>query len=113
MSNPEMTNLLPWLVLAITLSCLVAAAGYRARALSGTGAITASLVGSVILGLGGFGWAVVLFTFFASSSLLSSFKASDLSKQRAAETFDKGGRRDAAQVMANGGVASLFAIASA
>lgn len=96
------------------LSYLLAAAigylGYRARALSLSGAVAACVVGGTVFGFGGLGAAALLVAFFASSSLLSFFKAGDPAKRRAAETFDKGGRRDAAQVVANGGVAALVAL---
>ncbi|MFL5732007.1 MAG: DUF92 domain-containing protein [Chloroflexia bacterium] len=90
---------------------LIAYLAYRARALTPDGAVAACLVGGAVFGFGGLGWAVLLVFFFASSSVLSFVKASDVRKRRAAETFEKGGRRDAAQVLANGGVAALLAVA--
>src|SRR3989442_10745814 len=89
---------------------LVAFLGYRAKALTPGGAVAACLVGGTVLGFGGLGWAILLVFFFASSSALSFVKASDARKRRAAETFEKGGRRDAAQVLANGGIAALLAL---
>ncbi|MEA2575269.1 MAG: hypothetical protein QOH93_2567 [Chloroflexia bacterium] len=98
------------------LSYLLAAAigylGYRARALSASGAVAACVVGGTVFGFGGIPAAVLLVAFFASSSLLSFFRAGDPAKRRATETFEKGGRRDAAQVMANGGVAALAVLLS-
>lgn len=99
-----MTFLLAYLLAAIT-----GYIGYRVRALTGGGAVAACVVGGTIFGFGGLAWAVLLLLFFASSSLLSFFRAADARKQRAAETFDKGGTRDAWQVSANGGVAALAA----
>jgi uncharacterized protein (TIGR00297 family) len=84
--------------------------GYRARALTWDGAVAAGLVGGTIFGFGGLGWAILLVGFFVSSSALSFVGRSDPRKQRASETFDKGGRRDAWQVAANGGVAALAAL---
>lgn len=98
--------------LAFLFSAVVALLGYRARALSLSGAIAACVVGGTILGFGGWAWALLLGLFFASSSVLSFFKGSDTRKKQAAETFDKGGTRDAAQVLANGGVATLLALAA-
>lgn len=97
--------------MAPLLAGAVAYAGYRVDALSGSGAWAACIVGGTIFGFGGLLWAVLLILFFASSSLLSFFKASDSRKQRAAQTFEKGGRRDAAQALANGGVGAALALA--
>ena len=84
--------------------------GYRARSLTWDGAVAACLVGGTIFGFGGPGWAVLLVVFFVSSSLLSFVGRNDPRKQRASEAFEKGGRRDAWQVLANGGVAALAAL---
>lgn len=100
------------MALAYSLAALIAFLGYRARALSLDGAIAAAIVGGTILGFGGWAWAILLTLFFLSSTLLSFFKGSDARKLRAAETFDKGGRRDAAQVLANGGTGALLAFLS-
>lgn len=85
----------------------IALAAYRARSLSRSGAWGALLVGTIIFGLGGWRWAVLLLAFFISSSALTRTFA----KRKAAlnEKFDKGGQRDIGQVLANGGVASIFA----
>lgn len=84
----------------------VAAAGYRARSLSGDGAITAAAVGSAIGGATSWPGLVVLGTFFVSSSALSKLLP-------APETSGKGSRRDAFQVLANGGIAAVAALALA
>ncbi len=90
-------------------ACVVAGAGYRVRALSMDGAIAAALVGTAIFGLGGWRWAAIMVGFFVLSSLLSR-----LGKQRRREALgvvEKGARRDALQVLSNGGVAALLAVA--
>jgi uncharacterized protein (TIGR00297 family) len=102
-----------WLILlAYAAAGAMGYLGSRAGALSRSGGVAACVVGGTIFGFGGLAWAALLVLFFVSSSALSFFKASDLRKRRAAETFEKGGRRDAAQVFANGGVAALFAFLS-
>ncbi|MEO6458230.1 MAG: DUF92 domain-containing protein [Chloroflexia bacterium] len=101
-----------WIFSAYILAGLVGYGGYRAKALSASGAVAACVIGGIIFGFGGLPWAFVLIAFFASSSLLSFFKTSDSRKIRASETFEKGGRRDAAQVLANGSVATVLAALS-
>jgi uncharacterized protein (TIGR00297 family) len=95
------------LLLGLLFALIIAFLAYRARSLSRSGAYAAILVGTLIFGLGGWQWAVILLTFFISSSALTRL----FGKRKAAlrEKFEKGGQRDAAQVLANGAVASLFA----
>lgn len=68
-------------------------------------------MGTLTFGLGGWGWGLLLGTFFVSSSLLSHFREAE--KRRLAEKFDKGHRRDFGQAMANGGVGAAIALLSA
>ncbi len=95
------------LCLGFLLAAIVAFGAYRARSLSRSGAWGALLVGTIIFGVGGWRWAVLLLTFFISSSGLTRL----FGKRKASlnEKFDKGGQRDIGQVLANGGVASVFA----
>ncbi len=95
------------LFLGFLFAVIIAVAAYRAHSLSLSGAGGALLVGTVIFGLGGWRWAVLLLAFFISSSGLTRLFAKRKSVLN--EKFDKGGQRDIGQVLANGGVASLFA----
>jgi uncharacterized protein (TIGR00297 family) len=63
----------------------------------------------VTFGLGGLAWSLSFIYFFVSSSLFSHYRERDKA-QTAADKFSKGGERDIAQVVANGGVATLMAI---
>ena len=90
-----------------TFAVLVAIFAYRAHSLSRSGALAAVLVGSVIFGLGGWQWALLLLAFFISSSGLT--RAFKKRKSGLNEKFSKGGQRDAGQVFGNGGLATLFA----
>lgn len=86
---------------------LVAYLAYRAHSLSRSGSVAATVVGAIIFGLGGWQWAVLLLTFFITSSGLS--RAFKRRKARLNEKFSKGHKRDAGQVFGNGGLATLFA----
>ena len=89
------------------LAVLVAYLAYRAHSLSRSGAIAATVVGTIIFGIGGWQWAVLLLTFFITSSGLS--RAFKRRKADLSEKFSKGHERDASQVFGNGGLATLFA----
>lgn len=91
------------LTAAVLLSVLVSLAGWRAGALSWFGAITAAVVGSVVIASLSWPGALVLGGFFVSSSALSRLGRSDGIAQ-------KGSRRDAKQVLANGGVAAIASL---
>lgn len=90
------------------LAFLAAALAYRAKLLTRGGALTAFLLGWIVFGLGGWQWAVVLIAFFVSSSILSLLFRKR--KKQVEKMYAKGGVRDAAQVLANGGVAGVFVI---
>jgi uncharacterized protein (TIGR00297 family) len=96
------------LAIGLLLGCCAAGAAWVFKALSTGGAIAAALLGTVVFGLGGLPWAIVLLTFFFTSSLLSfCFKGR---KVIISEKYAKGERRDAGQVLANGGIAGICVI---
>ncbi|MFN2221293.1 MAG: DUF92 domain-containing protein [Chloroflexota bacterium] len=99
------------LIIAFLISLAVVVIFSWRGSLSRSGATGALIVGTLIFGLGGWVWGILLALFFISSSLLSHFKEDE--KKAAAEKFDKGHRRDIGQVLANGGLGSLIAILSA
>ncbi len=98
-------------LLGLLLSSLIGYVGYRRRSLAPSGVVGAVLLGTLIFGLGGWAWGTLLVVFFVSSSALSHFKSAR--KQAVAEKFSKGGRRDLAQALANGGAAALAVIGQA
>lgn len=91
----------------LILAIIVAYLAYRAHSLDKSGAIAAAFVGTIIFGVGGWQWAILLLLFFITSSGLS--RAFKKRKQGLSEKFSKGSERDAGQVFGNGGLATLFA----
>jgi uncharacterized protein (TIGR00297 family) len=85
----------------------IALIAWRAHALTRSGAIAAFVVGALTYAGGGIGFTLVLLAFFLPSVVLSR-----IGKARKRELVDigKGGARDALQVLANGGVATVCAI---
>ncbi len=97
--------------LGLLLAALIAFLAYRIRSLNRDGSLAAALLGTVVFGLGGLRWALLLLAFFISSSALT--RLFGRRKRELDEKFSKGGQRDAAQVLANGGVAGLFVLLQA
>ena len=91
-------------VLGGTLAAVVALLCRRLRLLDDGGAVAAAAVGGVIFACGGWLAGAALLTFFATSNLLGRWRRS----RKEAMGYEKGGRRDAAQVLANGGVAAAL-----
>ena len=82
---------LQW-ISAAALAATVVAAAYRLRRLSLSGAVAAMILGTMIVGTGGWWPGIILVAFFVTSSLLSR---SDTNQAR-------GAMRDWVQVLANG-----------
>lgn len=96
------------LALGLCGAALVAAGAWRVQALTRSGAVAATAVGTAAT-VAGFGWAAILIVFFVASTALSRLGAARKAKRTAA-VVQKHGGRDAAQVFANGGI---FAIGAA
>lgn len=92
-------------------SLMMAGAAYRLKSLSVSGFITALVMGTLMYGLGGLVWSGTLIAFFISSSLLSKFK--QRRKETIESSYEKSGRRDAGQVLANGGLGLVLCILNA
>jgi uncharacterized protein (TIGR00297 family) len=90
---------------AAGLAVIAAALAARLRLLTPGGAAAAALVGAVALGAGGWTSALLLVLFFSSSSLLTR-----LGWARKSGAERRRGRR-AAQVVANGGLPAVLAVA--
>ena len=70
------------LILGTVLSALVSTLAYRFKLLTSDGASAAFLLGAIIFGTGGIGFALPLLFFFLSSSLLSRYRQSEKIKYR-------------------------------
>src|SRR5215216_1498435 len=99
------------IVFGLLLAALIAYLAYRAHSLNRNGAFAAILVGTIVFGLGGLQWAILLMVFFITSSGLS--RAFKKRKQELSEKFSKGSERDMGQVLGNGGLATLFVLVHA
>jgi uncharacterized protein (TIGR00297 family) len=98
------------LLLGLILSGAMAGLGYWRRSLAPSGVAGAVLVGTLIFGLGGVIWGLLLVAFFVSSSWLSHYRSTE--KGEITAEFSKGGRRDLGQTLANGGLGAILAIVS-
>ena len=99
------------LFIGFIIAALISLLAYRSDSLNKSGAFAATLMGTIIFGVGGWQWSILLVTFFITSSALSrAFKGR---KQGLTEKFSKGHARDAGQVFGNGGVAAIFVLLDA
>jgi len=81
------------------------------RALSQGGAVAALAVGTAAA-IAGWSWAIILITFFLTSTGLSRFRRAKR-EARIGRIVEKGDERDAFQVLANGGVFAAAALMGA
>lgn len=95
------------MLLGAALSSLIGWFGYRRHALSPSGAVGATIVGTPVFAFTGLAGGALLVAFFLSSSILSRFQ--EHRKVALCQFFSKGSKRDLGQALANGGVAALAA----
>ena len=95
-------------IVALLIAACFALLAYLLRMLSRSGAVTTLAMGFLIYWLGGWKFTIPLLTFFLSSSILSRLRPKG--KRKAEALVAKGSQRDFAQVLANGGVATLFVV---
>lgn len=96
------------LALGLVLSSVIGIFSYWRGSLTQSGIVGATLVGTAIFGFGGLLPALLLVAFFVSSSALSTLYSE--TKNGLSGNYQKGGRRDFAQALANGGWAAILAI---
>jgi uncharacterized protein (TIGR00297 family) len=97
---------------AVALAVNAAVAGLAAalRVVRPSGALAGGLLGTVVLGLGGAGLYVLLWAFFLGGTLATRFRKAR--KEAMGKAEEKGGRRGAANVLANVSVAAFCALAA-
>lgn len=98
------------ILVGAVLAAIIALVARRARSLSGSGAFAALFIGCAATAAG-WSWALLVVVYFASSSALSRMGRAE-KERRTATVVEKGGERDATQVLANGLVFALAAIGS-
>ncbi len=98
------------LLLGLVFSSIIALLARRRRSLSRSGTVGTVAVGATIFGMGGWSWGLSLIYFFVSSTLFSHYREREKART-AADKFSKGSERDIGQVAANGGLATLLALA--
>lgn len=96
------------LFMGAVLSGIISMLAYKKQSLTLHGAFAAAIVGTTIYAFGSLFWYGLLLAFFFSSSFLSHFKKGK--KKTVEDLFSKTGRRDAVQVLANGGWGMIFVI---
>lgn len=92
--------------LGMALALFMAILSFRLRFLDGGGSVALFLLGTLVFGIGRWTFAVPILAFFILSSVLS--KMGKKRKYKLLTVFEKSGRRDAAQVLANGGIPGLM-----
>ncbi len=101
----DLARLCCGLVVAIVIAVLAR----HARALSTSGAVAATLIGTAAVAAG-WDWGALLVAFFVASSLLSRLRR-EHKRTAGAGIVGKGDERDAVQVLANGAVFAAAAVA--
>jgi len=107
---PILTTILVHCALGALIATAFAFAGLATRALSRSGAIATIVIGALAYGFGNVALAAALVVFFLSGSVLGRIESAQSASARRESA--KGSRRDAAQVLANGGIAVACALAS-
>lgn len=96
------------MLLTVGAAVAVALAAYAARLLTVSGAVAAAVIGAAALNAG-MDWVALLLVFFVTSNLLSRWRALER-EAIAGGIAAKSDRRDAWQVIANGGVFAVAAV---
>jgi uncharacterized protein (TIGR00297 family) len=102
--------MIDWIIGALG-ALFIAGAAYWKRSLSLSGAIAAVIMGTIYYGAGNVFWFGILILFFVTSSVFSKLRGDR--KAELEKSYAKSGKRDAGQVLANGGLGMLACILNA
>ena len=98
------------MTVALAVAAALALVAYRLHLLTLSGAAAATFIGAATV-IAGVEWVILLLFFFATSSALSRWRHHERDRL-VASIIEKGGRRDAMQVLCNGAVFAVAAVAS-
>lgn len=107
-NSTEVLEILFRTIVGLLFNGIIAYSAFKARSLSKSGTIGAIILGTGIFVTSGIYGLTLLILFFMTSSFFSHFKKSR--KKEVAKQFDKTGKRDVLQVLANGGIGLIFSI---
>ncbi len=96
------------IVFAVLFGVVIAVLSLAGGFLTSGGAIVQCVMASILVGLGGWQYIVPMAAFFLLSSLISRIRTR--TKREAEKLSAKGSRRDAMQVLANGGIATIVVL---
>ena len=96
-------------LVGLAVAASIAFAARRARSLTTSGAVVATILGTLAVTVG-WSWGTLLILYFVSSTVLSRL-GRRRKEERTSPIVAKGGQRDAIQVLANGGVFAVAAVA--
>ena len=99
------------LLLGVAVNVFVSGAAALLRVVRPSGALAGGLVGTIVLGLGGWGAYALLWAFFAGGTLATRFGRKR--KEAMGKAEEAGGRRGAANVLANCSVAAFLVACAA
>lgn len=96
-------------VLILLMPALISAVAWKRGSLDGAGAIGAFLLSGILYAAGGIRFLAVLLFFFLTSTFFTKVGGKEKHLWEPA-LYEKGGRRDIAQVLANGGAGLVMAL---
>ena len=94
--------------IGLALNAVASVLAFRRRSVDAGGAIAGTIVATLIFGFGGPLYWVILMTFFVTSTAAGMVRRTE--KEWLSTIHQKGERRDALQVLANGGIGAVTAV---